>query len=199
MLVVDIEATGISAQRNSIVSVGGVDFENPDRQFYEECRIWDGAEINPEGLEVSGFSEAEVTDPNKQSLEEMMQSFFHWVEQSSDKTLAGQNVALDRDYLNVSFAKAHIDFQFPYRTVDLHAVAYADHIKKGIPVPLRNDRTDLNLEGILRYTGIHDIEVPHHGLIDAKLEAECFARILYGKNLLPEYAKYPIPEIFTVV
>jgi DNA polymerase III epsilon subunit-like protein len=198
MLVVDIEATGLIPHKNSIVSIGGVDFDRPDRQFYEECRIWDGAEINSEGLEVSCFTEAEVTDPNKQSLASLMQSFFHWVEQSSDKTLAGQNVSLDRDYLNFSFAHAHIDFQFAHRIVDLHSVAYADHIKRGIPVPLRSDRTDLNLEGVLRYVGVNGEKVPHHGLIDAKLEAEAFSRILRGKGLFDEYAQYPVPEFLKV-
>jgi DNA polymerase III epsilon subunit-like protein len=194
MLVVDIEATGLIYNKNSIISIGGVDFDRPERQFYEECRMWEGAEINPEGLLVSGFTEAEVTDPNKQSLQSLMQSFFHWVEQSPDKTLAGQNVTLDRDYLNFSFAYARIDFQFAHRVVDLHSVAYADHLRRGIPVPLRNDRTDLNLEGVLKYAGVHGEEVPHHGLIDAKLEAEAFSRILRGTSLFEEYAKYPLPD-----
>ncbi len=36
--------------------------------------------------------------------------------------------------------------------------------------------------------------LPHNALTDAKLTAECFSRIVYGKNLLEEFKKFPIPE-----
>ena len=47
MIVVDVETTGVDARKNSIVSIGAVDFENQKNQFYGECKIWEGAEIDP--------------------------------------------------------------------------------------------------------------------------------------------------------
>ena len=34
----------------------------------------------------------------------------------------------------------------------------------------------------------------NNALEDAKLTAECFSRLLNGKNLFPEYAKFKIPD-----
>ncbi len=65
MIVVDVEASGVDYEKNSIVSVGAFDFDNPDNRFYKECRIWDGSHINKESLEVNGFSEEEIKDKNK--------------------------------------------------------------------------------------------------------------------------------------
>ena len=45
-----MEFSGLDPRKHSIVSIGAVDFENPSRQFYKECRIWHGAEIVPESL-----------------------------------------------------------------------------------------------------------------------------------------------------
>ena len=67
MIVLDIETTGVDALKNSIVSIGAIEFENPEERFYEECRIWDGAEINPLALEVNGYTEEEVKDINKKT------------------------------------------------------------------------------------------------------------------------------------
>jgi hypothetical protein len=67
-----------------------------------------------------------------------------------------------------------------------------DAIKRGLPVPHKNDRSDLSLDTILKYVGLPEEPKPHIGLNGAKYEAECFSRLLYGKNLLPEFAKYPV-------
>lgn len=193
MLVVDAEFTGLDPRAHSIVSIGAVDFENPERQFYGECRIWDGAHIMPEAIAVCGFTEAEVRDPKKQSLEELVQSFHHWIEQSDDRTLAGQNVALDRDFLNESFRRAGVEFRFAHRNVDSHSVAYAYFRGKGMALPKKDDlQSALSLDKILTILGLPPEPKPHIALNGAKLEAEALSRMIHGKNLLPEFAQYPI-------
>ena len=192
MIVADIEASGLDHNRHSLLSIGAVELEHPERQFYGECRMWDGATTMSDALAVNGFSEAECRDPKKHSLEELMQNFFHWIEQCEDKTLAGQNVSFDRDFLNNSFSRSHLGWHFSYRTLDLHSMAYMDMIKRGLAIPTKNERTELSLDAILKYVGLPPEPKPHHGLTGAKLEAEAFSRILYGKNLLPEYDKFPI-------
>ena len=38
MIILDIETTGVNPEKHAIVSVGAVDFLNPSRTFYEECK-----------------------------------------------------------------------------------------------------------------------------------------------------------------
>lgn len=192
MIVADIEATGLDPHKHSILSIGAVELEHPDRQFYGECRMWEGASIMTDALAVNGFTRQECTDPRKHSIEELMQMFLHWIEQCGDKTLAGHNVSFDRDFINDSFARAHIGWHFPYRTLDLHSMAYMDAMRRGIAIPHKNDRTDFSLDAILKYVGLPEEPKPHIGINGAKYEAEAFSRLLYGKNLLPEFLSYPI-------
>lgn len=192
MIVADIEATGIDHHKHSLLSIGAVEFEHPERQFYGECRMWDGASIMADAIAVNGFTEEECSDPKKHSLQELMESFLHWVEQCEEKTLAGQNTSFDRDFLNDSFARASIGWHFAYRTLDLHTMAYMDMIKRDVPIVRKNDRTGISSDIIFKYVGIPAEPKPHIGLNGAKYEAEAFSRLLYGKNLLPEFEKYPI-------
>lgn len=192
MIIADIEASGLDIHKHSLLSIGAVELEHPDRQFYGECRMWDGAGIMPDAIAVNGFTEEECRDPKKQSLVELVNEFYHWIEQCEDKTLAGQNISFDRDFLNDSFSRAGMSWHFSYRTLDLHSMAYMDALKRGAAIAHKNERSDLNLDAILKYLGLPSEPKPHHALNGAKYEAECFSRILYGKNLLPEFAKYPI-------
>lgn len=192
MIVADIEASGLDCTKHSILSIGAVDFEKPERQFYGECYMWEGASIMTDAIKMNGFTKENCVDTRKQSLEELMNNFLKWIEESEDKTLAGQNPSFDRDFLNNSFARAHIGWHFSFRTLDLNSMAYMDMTKRGLPIQHKNNRADLSLDTILKYVGLPEEPKPHHGLMGAKLEAEAFSRILYGKNLLPEFAQYPI-------
>ena len=80
MLVVDVEASGTEPKKHSIVSVGALDLKNPSNRFYEECRVWDGAHIMDEALEVNGFTKDEITDPKKQSEGDLTHAFLDWRE-----------------------------------------------------------------------------------------------------------------------
>lgn len=194
MLVIDVETSGLDINKNSLISIGAVDFDNPDRQFYEECRVWDGAFVSEESLDVNGFTEDQVRDINKKTLKEMMYSFKNWVDSSSNVTLAGQNPSFDRDFLNNSFWRADIDFKFAARNIDLHSVAYYNYIKNGITIPHKNGHSDLSLDKIAKYTGLTEEPKPHNALTGAKYEAEAFSRIMYGRKLLPEFESYKIPK-----
>ena len=194
MVIVDIEASGLNEKESSIVSIGAVDYTNPERQFYAEPRVWDGAKLVDDALAVNGFSKEECVDPNRKSLKEVMEEFYEWLEPIEERTLVGQNVSFDRDYLNDSFSRSSIGWNFSFRTIDVHSVAYYDHIRRGIPVPQEHNRTALNLETIARYTGIPEEPQPHNALSGAKVEAEAIARMFEGKNLLPEFKEFDIPD-----
>lgn len=193
MIIADVEASGLDPRKHSILSIGAIDFKNPERQFYGECRMWDGARIMDDALAVNGFTAEQAKDPKKQSLESLMHSFYEWVQPIEEKTLVGHNVSFDRDFLNDSFGRSKMSWHFSYRTVDLHSIAYADHLLRGIPVPMKNDRTALSLDGILNYVGIPSEPTPHNALTGAKSAAECLSRIIYKAKLLPDFEQFDIP------
>ena len=194
MIVVDVETTGIDARKNSIVSIGAVDFSNPQNQFYQECRIWKGAEIAQQALYINGFKTEQITDQNKMSLEEAVKSFITWAENIDEQTLAGENPSFDRAFLRDSVGRYKLNYRIAYRTIDLHSICYADCIKQGLIPPTKDNRTDLNTDGILMYVGLPKEPKPHNALTGAKMEAEAFSRIIYKKSLLKEFEKYSMPD-----
>ncbi len=192
MIVADIEASGLDYRKHSLLSIGAVELEHPENQFYGECRMWDGASIMSDAIAMNGFTRQECLDPKKSSLEELMHSFLAWTETCKDKTLAGHNVSFDRDFINDSFARAHIGWHFAFRTLDLHSMAYMDMTKRGLVIPQKNDRAEITTDDIFKYVGLPIEPKPHIGINGAKYEAEAFSRLLHGKNLLPEFAEFPI-------
>lgn len=193
MIIVDVETTGLEPEKNAIVSVGAVNFDYPNIMFYEECRLRKGAEINPIALEINGFTEEEVRDPNKKSLKELIKLFNIWADNVEDKTLAGENPHLDLDFLKHSAKLYGAPWPFGYRIVDLHSISFIHHLGSGLK-PLEKGKTNLSLDETLKYVGLKTEPKPHHALTGAKLETEAFSRILCGKNLLSEYKKYAIPK-----
>ena len=196
MIVVDVEASGVDYKKCSIISVGALDLEHPERQLYEECRIWDGAHIDPGASEVHGMSDAEITDPAKQTEADLVHKFITFAEQAEDRTFAGQNVSFDRDFLKAAAERAgHTDWPFAHRTIDTHTLAWMHMVKRGLtpPIDVEKHRSALNLDAVLLYCGIPEEPTPHNALTGAKSHAEVISRLLYGKKLLPEFEKFEIP------
>ncbi|HVY72934.1 MAG TPA: 3'-5' exonuclease [Candidatus Paceibacterota bacterium] len=196
MLVVDIEASGLNPYKNSILSVGALDLDHPEKQFYEECRVWDGAHIEEGALAVNGYTLEQCNDPSKQSEADVTHKFKAFAEGIEDRTLAGQNVSFDRDFLQAAAARAgHTDWPFAHRTIDTHTLAWMHMVKRGLtpPVDPVKKHSALNLDAVLNYCGIPEEPKPHNALTGAKSHAEVISRLLYGKKLLPEFDQYPIP------
>lgn len=193
MIVVDVEASGTEYHKHSIVSIGALDFDNPTNKFYAECRIWGGAHIMSEALKISGFSEEEIADPNKKTEGEAVNAFLTWTASVNERTLAGQNVSFDRDFLKAAAERAHLDWSLAYRTIDVHTIAYMHMVNRGLIPPVENHRSALDLDAVLNYVGIPDEPAPHNALTGAQSHAESIARLLYNKQLLDEFKQYPIP------
>lgn len=195
MLVVDVETSGLSPQRNSILSIGALDLQNPTRRFYGECRLWDGAEISDEALAVNGFTEADTTDPDKKTEAELVTEFLEWSQHLADRTIAGQNPSFDRDFLQAAGGRAGLSWDLAHRTIDTHTLAYMHMIKRGMPAPIdeQHRRSRLDLDAILNYCGIPDEPAPHNALTGAFCHAEVISRLLFDKKLLDEFANFPIP------
>jgi DNA polymerase III epsilon subunit-like protein len=194
MIIIDVEASGVSPEKDSLVSVGAVDFADPKRRFYEECRIWDGAHVEDEALGVNGFKLEEINDPKKKTDREVVIDFLKWLEESEERTIAGHNPSFDRDFLQVTASRYHINWPLAHRTIDLHSIAYFDMLRRGVDRPTIHGHSALNLDSILVYLGLPPEPKPHNALNGALLETEAFGRLFYEKPFLPEFLKYPMPK-----
>lgn len=196
MLVVDVEASGVNYEKCSIVSIGALDLAHPERQLYEECRIWDGAHIEEGALAVNGFTREQLISPAKQTEADLVHKFISFAEKSEDTTFAGQNVSFDRDFLRTAAVRAgHTAWPFAHRTIDTHTLCFMHMIKRGVFPPLDpiKRHSALNLDAVLNYCGIPDEPEPHNALTGAKSHAEVISRLLYDKKLLPEFDQFEIP------
>jgi len=195
MIVVDIEASGVDPHKNSLVSVGAVDFADPENQFYEECRVWEGAHIDDAALKINGFSKEEILSKEKQTDADLLLKFLSWASGCEERTIGGQNPSTDRDFLKYTAERYRINWPFAHRTLDLHSICYFHSIRRGITPPTKNNHSSLNLDSILSYVGIGDEPKPHNGLTGAKLEAEAFSRLMYDRGLLDEFSNFKLPWI----
>jgi DNA polymerase III epsilon subunit-like protein len=195
MIIIDVEASGTEYSKHSIVSLGALDISQPARRFYGECRIWEGAHIMEEALEINGFTEAELKDPSKLSEAELVQAFMEWSQHMGDRTLVGQNVSFDRDMVKAACLRAGLPWDLAYRTLDTHTFCWMHIVKSGEvpPIDAEHRRSALNLDAVLNYCGIDSEPEPHNALTGALCHAEVTSRLLYNKKLLPEFAHFEIP------
>lgn len=189
MIIVDLETSGINPQRCSILSIGAIDFLNPNNQFYTECRIDPGCEINEKSLAISGFSKEQINDPGKKSVQQILEEFFKWLPEN--RILAGENPFFDKDFLEHAALKYNIPQNIGRRTVDLHTISFVHQLKRQL-ISL-NVNPNLSLDKTLVYVGLPMRHSSHNALVDAKLEAEAFSRLLFNKGLFEEYAAFPVP------
>jgi len=192
MIVIDIEASGTNYEKHSILSLGALDFNNPANRIYLECQAWEGAHIDPQALEVNGFSEEQATDDTKETEAQLIAQFLSWAEGVEDQTFAGQNVSFDRDFVKAACGRAGYSYPFAHRTIDTHTLAYMHYVTHGRQIPIDKRHSALNLDAVLNYVGIPDEPEPHNALTGALVHAEVIARLLYGKPLLAEFSEYPM-------
>jgi len=175
MLIVDVETGGLDPRLNPLLSIGAVEFENPTNQFYREIKPHKDLVIDGRALEVNGINLEEWK--SKPSLFSVMTKFYTWIRNINEITLAGHNPSFDRDFCNINFHRAELNFIFNHRTIDLHSVAYTVFIQRKI----KFDR--LYSDEIYRLLGIREEPRPHNALNGAIWETEAFARLLYNKEL----------------
>ena len=193
MIVVDVETTGVDPQKHSLTSIGAIDFENPENRFYAECKIFERAHVDPKALELTGMTEAQITDPIKKTDREILEAFIEWTKTTPEDTIAGQNPSFDRDFLMATAYRYHINWPFAFRTIDLHSVAYSHLMQKGEIPPTEKEHSKLDLDYIVKYCGIETKRGAHNAMEDTLLEAECLSRLIRNHKLLKEYDQYEIP------
>src|SRR5574341_853555 len=198
MIVVDVETTGLDPQKHSIVSIGAIDFNNPTNEYYCVCSPRPGARIDPKALKVNGLKinwfRMEHLARVQKSLEAAVANFFCWTKFIEDRTLAGTNIDFDQDFLQDAAKRYGLEWPFGYRVVDLHAVCYSHHLSRGIDPPLKDGKSALSNNEMLKYVGLPEEPEPHTALRGAKMEAEAFSRLIYRRSILEEFSKYEIPK-----
>ncbi len=195
MIILDIETTGTSPKNHSIVSIGAVDFDNPEIQFLSECRIFEGAHIEKEALMINGFTIDEITDSSKKTEGEAVSQFLQWMDEREDMIVAGQNVFFDVSFVEAAAQRASAVCSLSRRIIDLHSITYFHMIQRDISAPIRNRKTTLDSDKIMEYVGIPAEPKPHKALNGAIWEAEAFSRLIYNKNLFPQFKSHVIPWI----
>lgn len=196
MVVIDIETTGLDPLQHSILEIGALDFNNPSNQFYQKCRVFEGAAIDKHALIINGYNDNQLYDLNKQGLEDLLLNFIEWIKPIENKTLAGQNVDFDILFLNVSLNRCNIDWILGWRKIDLHTLVYCDYLKKGYNPLIKNEVSNLSGDQIMKYVGIPPEPKPHTSINGVKYEAEAFSRLIYGKSLITAFRGYNIPTHF---
>lgn len=218
MIVLDIESSGLDTGKCGIWQIGAIDLENIDNFFFEESRIDDGDLVEQGALKVTGKTEEELRDKNKQSQKQLIDNFLKWTKTCKIKIIIGQNIGWDISLLQNKCRKYNLNDKFyeniGFKGIDLYALAQLKHLEYMGKYKLKeNGRGDFNLSKVLEFCGIPDTRIdirnpktgekeiqiiqegtPHNALEDCKLEGECFSRLMYGKNLFSEYKKHPIPN-----
>lgn len=206
MIIVDIETTGLDNQKHAIADIGSIclieDFIKKafviGSEISLELRIPNDAEIDSKALEINGYTIEQLRNPSRIYPEKAIEEFITFTKQVRDRTIAGENPRFDLDFLRAPAKKHGVKFPFGYRTIDLHTLAYCHHLRNSMPIPIVNNRTALNLDEILSCVGLPPEPKPHRGLQGAKLEAESFSRIIFGRPLFPEYSDFKIPEYMLI-
>jgi DNA polymerase III epsilon subunit-like protein len=172
-----------------------MDFNHSEQVFNEECHIWDGAHIDPDGLKINGFSEEQIKDPKKQSEEAIIKKFLAWMEGREERTVAGQNPSFDLGFIRAAANRYHLNMPLAHRSIDLHTIVYFHMVRRGTTPPVAHHHSALNSDFIMEYVGIPTEPKPHLALNGATWEAEALSRLMYEKPLLSQFEKYTIPWI----
>jgi DNA polymerase III epsilon subunit-like protein len=199
MIVLDIETTGTDPRRHSIIEVGAIDFDSPDNYFNEGCQVWDGSEIDKKALEINGFTLNEIHDQTIFTQKELISRFMIWADKIEDKTIAGQNVDFDINFLNESSKRCGLNLSLGKRKVDQHSLVYAHFLKRSISPPLKDGFSDLNSDLIMNYVGLPAEPKPHRAINGARFEAEALSRLLYGRPMFDEFSGYAIPDYLKTI
>ena len=212
MIVLDLESSGLDTGRCGIWQIGAIELENPENQFLEEARIDDEDQVKEAALKVNGKTEEELRDSSKQSQKQLILNFMEWAKTCKTKLIVGHNVGWDFFFMRNKCCKYNLVMEFMeilgHNVIDTYSIAQMKYLEvNGNFAFKENGKGKMGFKRVLEFCGIEDNRIhldendevekegtPHNALEDAKLTAECFSRLMNGKNLFQEYAKYEIPE-----
>lgn len=195
MIIFDLETTGTNPLEHGIASIGAVAF--PDgAEFYAEPRLHDGAAIDPEAMEINGFTADEVRNPDRPELHKVITDFELWAKASSDDIiLTGWNAYFDFQFLQIAYDRAGYEWPFKFRNVDLQSIAYfLMHMIEG-STPKYDQVSTVGLNFTLNWLNLPPEPDPHNALTGAQKELEVWQGMIKlvadGGDLPVKLAKRP--------
>ena len=189
MIALDIETSGLDMEKCGIFQIGALEIES-NKEFFEEARIDESDLILDQALEITGKSENDLRDKNKQGQKQMLEKFFKFVENCKIKNFLCQNPQFDIPRIEVKAKKYGLKTPFHYRAFDLHSIAQAVYYKNHGKYLFKDGKSDLGLSNILKLVGKEDERIimkdgkiikqgkAHNALEDAKLITECFKKLM---------------------
>ncbi|MDP2925887.1 MAG: 3'-5' exonuclease [Nanoarchaeota archaeon] len=193
MIVVDIETTGIDFNKCGIWQIGAFELENPLNIFFQDARIDEEDIVQESALKIIGKNEQELRNKELQSQKELIRNFFKWIENQKNRNCICQNPQFDLGFLSIRACRYGIKIPFEHRAFDLHSIGALRYMQVNGKTLIKDNQSNTSLSNILKFAGMSDNRKIHNALEDSKLTGECFFRLVYGKNLFPEYDKFQIP------
>ena len=166
---VDIEASGPSPSRHSILSIGACLVDDPGRGFYAELRPW-SREADPTAMQVHGLSLEELTDHGEEPAIALQRLEDWLVAELGGRTpvFVGHNAAFDWMFVADAFHRylGHNPFG--------HAALDTKSFFAGLTGAQWGDT------GLAQIAARYDEAgaLPHHALEDARIQARLFAAML---------------------
>lgn len=194
MIVVDLEMSGLNLMNCAIWQIGAVELEHPENTFIDEGSIADSDLVEQGALKVIGKTEEQLRDKKKQNEKELLFRFFKWASRIDSRILVCQHPQADFAFLEQRAWKHGLDFPFVHRAFDLHSMAQMKYFELKGKFLVKGADSEMGLRNTLELVGMKDPRKAHNALEDAKLTAECFSRIVYGKKLIKEYFEFKLPE-----
>ncbi len=195
MVVLDIETSGLSAEKNGLLAIGAVDLARPQDTFYGECRVRQGEKIDAEALEINGFTPEEAHSKDKASTKQLLYDFDKWLQNRNEKIVGGMHIAaFDVPFINAKAEQCGLSLRLHRRSIDLHSLAYAKMLQLKKVIPLTDGWSVMDTDTIFPFCGLPNEIKPRNALRGAKMEAECLCRIIYGRGLFRSYSRYEMPK-----
>lgn len=169
---VDLEMTGLEAQKHEIVEIGLVKTLQPDLKIIE---TWE-AKVRPEHIETADPKALEISGYNPEgwknaiSLKEMMGILS---QKTQGTILAGFVAFADYSFLDAAVTKTSIPLDFHRRYLDINSYAHAK---------LGYDWNETGLSALCKRLGI-SLDNHHTALADALACYEVYKRVFVAKHL----------------
>ncbi|MCX6803561.1 MAG: hypothetical protein NTY48_03240, partial [Candidatus Diapherotrites archaeon] len=157
-------------------------------------------------LKVIGKTESQLRSEKKQPQRVLLKNFFDWAAKIQKKDLLCYHPQFDFGFLRLRAQRYGLKVPFQHKCFDLHTIAAVKYFEINGKFLESDGISAMRSSTLFEYCGLKDHRVrmknneiekagnPHNGLDDAKMEAECFSRIVYKKGLLEEFKKFKIPD-----
>ena len=171
-IILDTETTGLDPAQHGLLEIGAVHAQTGE-EFQTAVRCWPGASIQREALAVNGITYSQVDAPERPHESDALRALLQWLPPQC--LIAGMNPSFDRSFLDAAVRRHRglPSAPWSHRTLDLHSLALAYAVRRGVSLPERGFHTD----AIYEMLGLPPEPKPHAAITGARREFDAFQRI----------------------